>query len=111
MTHPTAITLDKAAGNLHIEWSDGMVCDYPLSQLREACPCVECRGGHHNMGMANAPKDILTLTPARSYKIEQIESIGNYAIQPTWDDGHHTGIYTFGYLYHLCPQREEVHGD
>lgn len=100
---PTNITLDRTQGHLTIEWSTGQTCVYPLSHLREACPCVECRGGHHNMGMQNAPKDILSLTPARSYKAERLELVGNYALQFFWDDGHHTGIYTWELLYHLCP--------
>jgi DUF971 family protein len=29
--------------------------------------------------------------------------IGNYGVQPVWDDGHHTGIYTWEYLLRLCP--------
>ena len=27
--------------------------------------------------------------------------VGNYALNPTWDDGHETGIYTFEYLRSL----------
>jgi DUF971 family protein len=87
---PKSITLNKNEGYLQIEWQDERICQYPLSHLREACPCVECRGGH-------------SLKPARSYSITDIQAIGNYAIQPTWDDGHSTGIYTWEYLYHLCP--------
>lgn len=102
--HPTNITLDKTQGQLHLDWSTGETCTYPLSHLREACPCVECRGGHHNMGMANAPQDLLQLLPARSYKVETIELVGNYALQFFWDDGHYTGIYTWEYLHQLCPQ-------
>lgn len=104
---PTNITLnrsDKANQFLEIEWDDDTTCVYPLSHLREACPCVECRGGHQNMGMDNAPDNILTLTPARSYDMEALHPVGNYAIQPVWDDGHDTGIYTWQYLRHLCPQ-------
>ena len=59
------------------------------------------------MGMQFAPDNILTLTPARSYQIESIHQVGNYAIQPVWDDGHSTGIYTWEYLYHLCPSKED----
>jgi DUF971 family protein len=101
---PKTITLNKTEGHLQIEWQDGATCRYPLSHLREACPCVECRGGHHNMGIAKGPDNLLTLLPARSYKIEALEPIGNYALQPTWDDGHHTGIYTWEYLRTLCPK-------
>ncbi len=103
---PTAITLnrsDKENAFLEIEWSDGHSCQYPLSHLREACPCVECRGGHQFMGLKYAPENILNLTPARSYDVENIQSVGNYAIQPFWDDGHSTGIYTWEYLLHICP--------
>lgn len=100
---PTGITLDKHTGVLIISWADGATCRYPLSHLREACPCVECRGGHENMGRASDPDNILVLTPKRSYKVERLELVGNYALQPFWDDGHHTGIFTWEYLRRLCP--------
>lgn len=100
---PTGITLNKLAGELIITWADGATCHYPLPHLREACPCAECRGGHENMGPAGDPEDLLKLTPARSYTVERLEMVGNYALQPFWDDGHHTGIYTWDYLRRLCP--------
>jgi DUF971 family protein len=103
---PTSITLNKTEAALMITWADGATCRYPLSHLREACPCVECRGGHENMGREHDPLHILTLMPARSYKMERLEMVGRYALQPFWDDGHHTGIYTFEYLRHLCPPAE-----
>ena len=105
---PKNITLNKSEGYLEITWLDGRVCKYPLSHLREACPCVQCRGGHEFMGREHDPDNILVLTPARSYQITDIEMIGNYAIQPVWDDGHHNGIYTWDYLRHLCPPDNKV---
>ena len=56
------------------------------------------------MGMAFAPDDILSLKPSRSYKMTALDPVGNYALQPTWDDGHHTGIYTWQYLRKITPQ-------
>lgn len=103
---PTGITLDKTAGLLKISWSDGATCEYPLGHLREACPCVECRGGHSRMGREFDPDNILRLVPKRSYAMKTIELVGNYALQPIWDDGHATGIYTFEYLRRLCPPEE-----
>jgi len=100
---PTRIDLHKANAILEIAWNDGSVCRYPLAHLREACPCVQCRGGHEFMGSRFAPDNILTLTPARNYQLERIDVVGNYAIQPLWDDGHQTGIYSWGYLRSLCP--------
>lgn len=100
---PTGITVDKTQGILVINWSDGATCQYPLPQLREACPCVECRGGHSRMGREFDPDDILRLVPKRSYAIQGMELVGNYALQPIWDDGHSTGLYTWEYLRRLCP--------
>lgn len=100
---PTSITLNKKEAYLEITWSDEKICRYPLPHLREACPCVECRGGHQNMGMEHAPDNILTLIPVRSYTVIELHPIGNYALQPVWDDGHNTGLYTWDYLRHLCP--------
>lgn len=104
---PTRITVDKTKSQLEIVWGDGLVSRYPLAHLREACPCVECRGGHARMGMANAPDDILKLRPRRSYAIIGMSAVGNYALQPAWDDGHQTGIYTWEYLRLLSPEEKE----
>ncbi len=104
---PTNIQLNKQTGELHIAWDDGRTCVYPLSHLRVACPCVECRGGHDRMGMEYAPDTLLDLTPTRTYQVERLELVGNYALQFFWDDGHHTGIYTWEYLRHLCPPERE----
>jgi DUF971 family protein len=103
---PTGITLNKLEGHLEIVWSDNTTAQYPLSHLREACPCVECRGGHAFMGMEFAPDNILKLTPKRSYSLETIHMVGNYAICPVWDDGHSTGIYSWDYLYHIAPKAD-----
>ena len=106
---PKAVTLNKTNGYLEITWGDDRICQYPLSELREACPCVECRGGHQFMSQEFDPKNILVLKPKRSYAIESLDLVGNYALQPSWDDGHHTGIYTWEYLRRLCPP--EVQSD
>lgn len=108
---PKGVTLNKNENYLEIAWSDERVCRYPLAHLREACPCVECRGGHQYMGMEFAPENLLKLTPKRSYRVTELNAVGNYAIQPVWDDGHSTGLYTWDYLRHLCPKDEsEVNG-
>ena len=105
---PKNVTVDRQKGHLEIVWNDGVVSRYPLSQLREACPCVECRGGHANMGMEHAPDDLLKLAPRRSYAIIDMSAVGSYAIQPSWDDGHSTGIYTWEYLRLISPQKPQA---
>ena len=100
---PAAITLNKTDGYLEIKLSADSTCRYPLSELREACPCAECRGGHSRMGREYDPANILELKPKRVYTVKSLELVGNYGLQPTWDDGHHTGIYTWEYLQRICP--------
>ena len=100
---PINITLNKPARQLLIDWSDGRHCAYPITPLRLACPCADCRGGHENMGRHSDPKDLLDLSSDRDYEIVRIEQVGNYALQFVWDDGHNSGIYTWDFLYRLCP--------
>ena len=103
---PTNITLEQSTGTLIINWSDSTTCRYPVGPLRMACPCVECRGGHENMGKHTDPDNLLDLIPTRPYQVERLELVGNYALQFFWDDGHHTGIYTWDFLYRVCPKEE-----
>ena len=37
-----------------------------------------------------------------------LEPIGNYAVQPTFSDGHESGIYSWDYLYFLGSQQGEL---
>jgi DUF971 family protein len=87
-----------------IDWDDGARSEYPLRGLRAACPCAECRGGHEAMGGSGSPDLLLQPLPeGRSSELQSLEGVGNYALQPTWADGHSFGIYTWDYLRQLCP--------
>lgn len=111
---PKGVTLDKEAHELRVDWGEGHISVFPLDALREACPCVVCRGGHEKMGPAYDP-DIIELTPVRSYQVQDVQIVGNYALQFAWDDGHNAGIYTWGYLKRICPcpacEAERAAGD
>ena len=102
---PTAITLDRRRHVLILPWDDGHRSEYPLSLLREACPCAECRGGHDNMGTIPDVDDLLNipLAPMKSSEVTRLVPVGNYAIQPEWSDGHHAGMYAWSYLRAICP--------
>jgi DUF971 family protein len=43
-----------------------------------------------------------------SYRMKSWQMVGGYAIQPTWNDGHNTGIYSFDYLKRLSAAGEKV---
>lgn len=55
------------------------------------------------MGPQGDPKSLNDLIPLQTYTVERVEIVGNYALQFVWDDGHNSGIYTWDYLYRLCP--------
>ncbi|MBW2273024.1 MAG: DUF971 domain-containing protein [Deltaproteobacteria bacterium] len=95
---PSDITVDREAGRLSIEWSDGRRSDYPLAGLRAVCPCVNCCGGHANMGKP-ADKELLHSAQDPELDLARIELVGSYAMQIVWSDSHDTGIYTWDYLY------------
>lgn len=81
---------------LAIKWDDGSENFIPLENLRRSCPCAGCKGETDIMGnLYKNPDRPLT---ARAFELIKISSVGGYAIQPVWADGHNTGIYSFEYL-------------
>lgn len=96
---PTSIHADRAAGSLSIEWADGHVTTYDATALRWLCPCAYCRG---EAGMPGWLDSGPTLTTEQTRMVD-IALVGNYAVAPSWGDGHHTGYYTFALLRDRCP--------
>jgi len=43
-------------------------------------------------------------TGKRMVTLQSLEPVGNYAVQPTFSDGHDTGIFSWDYLYYLGAQ-------
>jgi DUF971 family protein len=101
---PKKIKVSKSNGTINIEWDDGLESEYPLTGLRAACPCAECRGGHENMGTRGSPEMLeIPLEAGVSDELQQVDLVGNYAIQLVWKDGHSYGIYSWEFLRDLDP--------
>jgi DUF971 family protein len=96
---PARIHADRAAGQLQIEWRDGHRTVFEAQPLRWLCPCAFCRGEAGLPGWLDSGP---TLTPDQ-VRLEDVALVGNYAIAPTWADGHHTGLYSFTLLRARCP--------
>ncbi len=93
---PTSI--QHIGEELAISWSDGGESFLRLADLRRACPCAACGGEPDVMGNISRPD--VTYTPA-SFELRGYQLVGGYALQPTWGDGHGTGLYSFAYLRRL----------
>ena len=88
--------IQQIGGELAIKWNDGGESFIALEKLRGACPCAGCKGETDIMGnVYKNPEQKLT---AAAFELVRFESVGGYAIQPVWRDGHATGIFPFNYL-------------
>jgi DUF971 family protein len=88
---------------LSIKWNDGVITEVTLQKLRDECPCVNCKG-ESVMFESYIP----IKSPFKAvgfYEIEKIETIGNYAIQITWKDGHNLGIYSWDMLRDISEKK------
>lgn len=84
---------------LVIKWNDGEESYVPLETLRDNCPCAECSGEKDALGNIHVIQT--TSRGERAYELTGIQSVGYYAVQPVWGDGHSTGIYRYELLKEL----------
>jgi len=95
MTTPPPTRVEQIGNELAVIWSDGKESYIPLEKLRRACPCASCGGEPDVMGHVHRPK--VSYGP-RSFELRAFHFVGGYALQPTWNDGHDSGLYTFRQL-------------
>ena len=97
---PNKIILHKESAQLELSYSNGQ--NYILSAefLRVSSPSAEVRG--------HGPGQEILQTGKRFVTIENVESIGNYAIKLVFSDKHNTGIYSWIYLLELAKNQEQL---
>ena len=95
---PTAINADRDAGLVTIDWADGHRSIFDAVSMRLLCPCAYCQGEAGRPGWLDTNP---TLTPDQT-QLVAMRLIGQYAVAPTWGDGHDTGYYTFEQLRAEC---------
>jgi DUF971 family protein len=83
---------------MEIDFDDGRSFRLPYEYLRVFSPSAEVRG--------HGPGQEVLQVGKKDIEIRQVEPIGSYAIQPTFSDGHATGIYSWEYLYQLGVEHE-----
>ena len=90
---PESITLHEKSRALELAFSDGARFRIPLELLRVCSPSAEVMG--------HGPGQEVLQTGKRDVTLVDLQPVGNYAIQPSFSDGHDSGIYTWAYLYEL----------
>ncbi len=90
---PTNITAHSKAKVLEVAFSDGATFRIPFELMRIYSPSAEVMG--------HGPGQEVLQTGKRKVALLGLEPIGNYAVQPTFTDGHDTGIFSWDYLYFL----------
>ena len=90
---PTEIKLHQKSRLLEIAFSDGRSFSLPYEFLRVFSPSAEVRGHGPGQEVLQAGK--------RNVDIVSLDPVGSYAVQPTFSDGHATGIFAWDYLYSL----------
>ena len=100
---PSALTLHSKSRVLEIAFDDGAEYALPFELLRVYSPSAEVRG--------HGPGQEVLQTGKRGVGITALDPVGNYAVQPTFSDGHTTGLYSWDYLYHLGANQAQLWQD
>ena len=90
---PTDIKLHQKSRILEIAFADGKRFNLPYELLRVYSPSAEVRG--------HGPGQEVLQVGKKNVDIVSLEPVGLYAVQPTFSDGHVSGIYSWECLYEL----------
>ncbi|MBI5899902.1 MAG: DUF971 domain-containing protein [Rhodocyclales bacterium] len=100
---PTEITLHKKSRMLELGFEDGSRYQLPAEYLRVYSPSAEVRG--------HGPGQETLQTGKRNVEITDLEAVGNYAVKPSFSDGHDSGIYSWDLLYDLGVNQDALWAD
>ncbi|MCX4165616.1 MULTISPECIES: gamma-butyrobetaine hydroxylase-like domain-containing protein [Paraburkholderia] len=97
---PTGVVVHAVSRVLELQYADGASYRVPFELLRVYSPSAEVRG--------HGPGQETLQTGKRDVTITSLEGVGNYALQPTFSDGHSTGLYSWDLLYDLAVRQDEL---
>jgi DUF971 family protein len=96
---PTGLTVHQASKVLEIAFDDGASFRIPFELMRVYSPSAEVMG--------HGPGQEVLQTGKRDVLVTELTPVGHYAVQPTFSDGHDTGIFSWAYLYQLGAEQSE----
>ena len=97
---PTGVVVHAKSHALELQYANGESFRVPFELLRVYSPSAEVRG--------HGPGQETLQTGKREVTITAIEGVGNYALQPTFSDGHSTGLYSWDLLYDIATRQDEL---
>lgn len=100
---PVDITVHSQSRVLEVGFSDGARFRIPFELMRVYSPSAEVQG--------HGPGQEVLQTGKREVTLTALEPVGNYAVQPSFSDGHDSGIFSWDYLYFLGAQQEQLWAD
>jgi len=100
---PLDLTVHSTSRVLEIAYSDGKTFRIPFELMRVYSPSAEVQG--------HGPGQEVLQTGKRNVELAGLEPVGNYAVQPSFSDGHDSGIFSWDYLYFLGSQQDQLWAD
>ena len=100
---PTRIVVHTQSRVLELAFSDGVQFRLPFELLRVYSPSAEVRG--------HGPGQEVLQVGKRDVRVDSVEPVGHYAIQPHFSDGHATGIFSWDYLHWLGTNQAQLWQD
>ena len=97
---PPDITVHTASRVLELRYASGQTLRIPFELLRVYSPSAQVKG--------HGPGQEVLQTGKRDVLVTGMAPVGRYAIQPTFSDGHDSGIYTWDYLYFLGSRQQAL---
>jgi DUF971 family protein len=91
----TKASLSPDGKALALNWDDGKVGVLTARWLRQNCPCAACVDEWTNKRTLDPEK-----VPA-DVRVNDVQTVGNYAMAFSFSDGHNTGIYNWAHLRDL----------
>lgn len=97
---PTELTVHQASRVLEVAFDDGARFRIPFELMRVYSPSAEVKG--------HGPGQEVLQSGKRGVTISALQPVGHYAVQPSFSDGHDSGIFTWAYLYELGRDEAEL---
>ena len=100
---PEAINYSSSRRVLTLSFPGDEPAELPAELLRVLSPSAEVQG--------HGPGQEVLQTGKKDVGITDIQPVGHYAVQLSFNDGHSSGLYTWAYLAQLAENKDRLWAD